>query len=102
MYGEETQFPPFLGYTNATNTITLSPTQDNAGSSAYYFAIVVKESNSSTVMYTYYCSVLVTGFVEPEPLVCDPNSRNETIRAACGDEPSDDSDDNTYETPCDI
>ena len=84
MDAQEDKYPPFLMFENATNTITLKPDSQWVQGRNYYYTIVVKESNSDSVKYSFYCTVKITG--EPVELnttiVCDPNSLNMTER--CG------------------
>ena len=93
MNGAEDKFPPFLMFENATNTITFKPDSQWVQGRTYYYTIVVKESNSDSVLYPYYGVVTITGqqVSVNTTMVCDPNSHNETLR--CND---------TYETSCDV
>ena len=48
-------------FENATNTITFKPDSQWAAGRTYYFIIVLKESNSESVKYSYWCTVKITG-----------------------------------------
>jgi len=58
-------YPPFLNYNNYSRVLTFRPDSVWYADQKYQFAIVVKEKNSDTVKYDYYCSVKILG-VEPE------------------------------------
>jgi hypothetical protein len=60
-------YPPFLYYDNDTTTLSFSPHSEWYQGITYYFIIVVKETNSDTVMYPYYCTVKMSGVkLDPE------------------------------------
>ena len=61
MDAQEEKYPPFLLYENSTRTITLKPASKWVAGRTYYFTIVVKESNSDSVSYSFYCTVRITG-----------------------------------------
>jgi len=56
-------YPPFLSYHNYSSTLTFRPDSVWYQGQTYYFSIVVKEKNSDTVLYPYYCTVKITGKV---------------------------------------
>jgi hypothetical protein len=60
-------FPPFMYYDNDTQTISFTPHSIWYQGHTYYFVIVVKEQNSDSVLYPYYCTVQMLGTqVDPE------------------------------------
>jgi hypothetical protein len=61
MDAQEEKYPPFLMFENATNTITLKPDSQWVQGRTYYYTIIVKESNSDSVKYSFYCTVKITG-----------------------------------------
>ena len=61
MAQQEDQYPEFLLFNNATNTITFRPDRPIYAGQTYYFTIVVKETNSDSVAYSYYCTVRIDG-----------------------------------------
>ena len=61
MDAQEDKYPPFLGFENDTNTIILRPNSTFVEGRTFYFTIVVKEKNSDTVLYPYYCTVKING-----------------------------------------
>ena len=61
MDAQEEKYPPFLMFENNTNTITLKPDSQWVQGRTYYFTIIVKERNSDSVKYSFYCTVKVTG-----------------------------------------
>jgi len=61
MEAQEEKFPPFLHFDNKTNVIYMNPNSKYYAGRVYYFTIVVKESNSDSVKYPYYCTVKMTG-----------------------------------------
>jgi hypothetical protein len=48
-------------FENATNTITLKPDSIWVQGRTYYYTIIVKETNSLSVKYSFYCTVKITG-----------------------------------------
>jgi len=54
-------YPPFLHFENYTNTLVFRPDSDWYQGHNYYFMIVVKEKNSDSVLYPYYCTVKMSG-----------------------------------------
>jgi hypothetical protein len=61
MDAQEEKYPPFLMYENATNTIVLRPNSTQVQGRTYYFEIIVKEKNSDSILYPYYCTVKING-----------------------------------------
>lgn len=61
MEGQESHYPPFMNFENATNTISFRPNDFWTSGQTYFFAIVIKEENSASVLYTYYCTVKING-----------------------------------------
>lgn len=61
MDAQEDKYPPFLMFENATNTLIFKPASKWVSGRQYYFTIVVKETNSDSVQYSFYCTVRVTG-----------------------------------------
>jgi len=55
------EYPPFLYYNNDTRTLTFTPHSQWYQGITYYFIIMVKEVNSDTVFYPYYCTVKMLG-----------------------------------------
>lgn len=70
MDAQEEKYPPFLMFENQTNTITLKPDSEWVQGRTYYYTIIVKESNSDSVKYSFYCTVKITG---------EPVEKNDTI-----------------------
>lgn len=61
------EYPPFLAYENDTQTLIFTPHSIWYQGKTYYFRIVVKEKNSETVSYPYYCTVKISGVkIDPE------------------------------------
>lgn len=61
------EYPPFLAYENDTSTLIFTPHSIWYQGKTYYFRIVVKEKNSNTVSYPYYCTVKISGVkIDPE------------------------------------
>jgi hypothetical protein len=61
MDAQEEKYPPFLMFENSTNTITLKPDSQWVQGRTYYYTIIVKEQNSDSVKYSFYCTVKITG-----------------------------------------
>ena len=61
MDAQEDKYPPFLMYENATQTVILRPNSTQVQGRTYYFSIVVKEKNSDTIKYPYFCTIKVDG-----------------------------------------
>jgi hypothetical protein len=61
------EFPPFLYYDNETTTLIFTPDSIWYQGITYYFLIRVKEKNSETVQFPYYCTVKISGVaIDPE------------------------------------
>ena len=59
--------PPFLMFDDVAMTLTFRPDSIWYQGQTYYFMIVIKEKNSDTIMYPYYCTVKVAGVrIDPE------------------------------------
>jgi len=64
---KDQEYPPFLAYQNATRELVFTPHSIWYQGKTYYFRIVVKEKNSDTQQYPYYCTVKISGnIVDPE------------------------------------
>jgi len=64
---KDQEYPPFLSYQNATQELVFTPHSIWYQGKTYYFRIVVKEKNSDTQQYPYYCTVKISGnIVDPE------------------------------------
>jgi len=61
MEAQQDAYPPFLLFENATNTITFRPIDMYTSGQTYFFAIVIKEENSDSVIYSYYCTIKMLG-----------------------------------------
>lgn len=61
MEAQEDRYPPFLMYENSTNTIIFRPISEYESGQTFYFIIVVKEQNSDTVKFVYYCTLNMKG-----------------------------------------
>jgi hypothetical protein len=61
MDGQESKYPPFLAFVNSTNTLSFRPVDKWSEGHTYFFQIVIKESNSDSVLYKYYCTVKILG-----------------------------------------
>ena len=59
-------YPQFLSFNNETRQLTFRAESDVG--QTFYFSIVLKETNSDTVLYPYYCTVEVNE-ADPERLV---------------------------------
>ena len=59
-----------MNFENATNTLSFRPIDFWTSGKTYFFQIVIKEANSDSVQYVYYCQVKINGTVF---------ERNETI-----------------------
>jgi len=55
------EYPPFLSFDNQTNTLNFEPNSVWFQGRDFYFVILVKEKNSDTVLYPYYCTVNMQG-----------------------------------------
>jgi len=67
MDAQEDKYPPFLMFENSTNTLIFKPNSKWVRGKQYYFTIVVKEKNSDSVKYSFYCTVRITGEVVEVP-----------------------------------
>jgi hypothetical protein len=61
MQDQANNYPPFLMYENATNTIILMPNSTQVQGRTYYFSIVVKNQHSDVIQYPYMCTIKVNG-----------------------------------------
>ena len=58
---ENQPYPPFLTFNNITSELKFNPDSELYQGYTYYFTIVVKEKNSDSVLYPYYCVVYISG-----------------------------------------
>lgn len=58
---DDQEYPPFLDYEPTTMSLVFTPHSIWYQGKTYYFKIIVKEKNSDTQQYPYYCTVKVTG-----------------------------------------
>jgi hypothetical protein len=79
MEAQEDKYPPFLMYENSTQTITLMPNSTQVMGRTYYFAIVVKEQNSDSVQYPYFCTIKIGGEIQEKDLTINYTDFNYTI-----------------------
>jgi len=79
MEAQEDKFPPFLNFQNDTNTITMRPDAKEYSGRTYYFTIIVKEKNSDSVKYPYYCTVKMNGEIYEEDTSVNYTDINYTI-----------------------
>jgi hypothetical protein len=64
---KDQEYPPFLAYENATRTLVFTPHSIWYQGKTYYFRIIVKEQDSETQSYPYYCTVKISGnIIDPE------------------------------------
>lgn len=62
MEAQEDKYPEFLVFANDSNTIIIDPGNDTSYQGfTYYFTIIVKEENSESVKYPYYCTIKIEG-----------------------------------------
>ena len=61
MDGQEDKFPDFISFDNSTSTIRFAPNSIAQTGRTFYFTLVVKETNSDSVKYSYYCTVRING-----------------------------------------
>lgn len=61
MEAQEDKYPPFLTFANDSNTLIIFPNDTKYQGFTYYFTIIVKEKNSESVLYPYYCTIKVEG-----------------------------------------
>lgn len=58
---ENQDFPPFVKYVNATQTIMMNPNSVLYNGRTYYFSVVLKEKNSDYMVNTYYMTIQLSG-----------------------------------------
>jgi len=56
---QEDKYPEFLKFSNATNKLKFEPNSKKYAGKTFYFTIVVKETNSDSVSYSFYATVRV-------------------------------------------
>ena len=67
---ENQEFPKFVTYDNATQTINMRPNSTEFQGRTYYFSVVLKEKRSDYMMNIYYMTVKMSGDpVEPEEYI---------------------------------
>lgn len=68
MEAQEDKYPEgWLTFMSSTNTITMRPRDIYLAGHTFYFTIIVKEKNSESVMYPYYCTIKMNGEItEPD------------------------------------
>ena len=79
MNAQSDKFPPFLMYENATQTVILRPNSTQVQGRIYYFEITVKEKNSDTVSYPYFCTVKINGEIVEVDYTIRYNDINYTL-----------------------
>lgn len=72
MEAQEDQYPKFLKFDNSTRTLIFHPKDKFDQGKIFYFTVILKEKNSDTIFYPYYCTVKILGNplkyrTEPEP-----------------------------------
>ena len=66
---ENQDFPQFINYTNATQTINMNPNNLLFQGRTYYFSVVLKEKNSDFMMNIYYMTIKINGDpIDPDDL----------------------------------
>lgn len=70
---ENQDFPPFVNFTNGTNTITLLPNNVLYQGRTYYFSVVLKETHSDFMMNIYYMTIKILGDPVDPSLFVAPN-----------------------------
>lgn len=66
---ENQDFPTFVNFTNATNTINMNPNNLLFQGRTYYFSVVLKENNSDFMMNIYYMTIKINGDpIDPDDL----------------------------------
>lgn len=55
MTGQEKKYPPFMNFEEATNTLSFRPVDFWTSGKTYFFQIVIKEKNSDSIQFVYYC-----------------------------------------------
>ena len=58
---ENQDFPAFVTFDNATNTIKMSPNTTAYQGRTYYFSVVLKEINSDYMLNIYYMTIKING-----------------------------------------
>jgi len=58
---ENQDFPPFVNFTNATNSITFLPNNRQYQGRTYYFSVVLKQVNSDFMVNIFYMTVKMGG-----------------------------------------
>ena len=61
MEGQEDQYPDFLRYDNNTRNLIFTPVNTFDQGKIFYFTTIVKERDSDTILYPYYCTVKLSG-----------------------------------------
>jgi len=61
MEAQEDQFPTFLRYDNNTRKLIFKPEDTFLQGRIFYFTTVVKEKDSDSILYPYYCTVKIEG-----------------------------------------
>lgn len=79
MEAQEDRYPPFLMYENSTNTIIFRPISEYEAGQTFYFTIVVKETNSDTVKFVYYCTLNMKGEIKVRDTTINYTYINYTI-----------------------
>ena len=74
MEQQRDKFPEFLLFNNNTNTITLKPDSKEYAGETFYFTIVVKETNSDSVKYSFYATVRVPELKDAEGNIIEKES----------------------------
>jgi hypothetical protein len=57
------EYPPFVTFNNATNTINFNPNSPTYSGLTYYFEVVLKEVNSDIMMNIAYMTINMNGAV---------------------------------------
>ena len=55
MEAQEDQYPPFLTFDNKTRSLIFRPREMHEQGRIFYFTTIVKERNSDTILFPYYC-----------------------------------------------
>jgi len=66
-------------YENDTNTLIFRPIDEYLAGHTYYFTIVVRETNSDTVSYPYYCTIKMNGEIREPDYTINYTDINYTI-----------------------
>jgi len=69
-----------LLYENHTRTLIFKPADEYSSGRTYYFTIVVRETNSDSVYYPYYCTIKMTGEIISPVVYIDYTNVNYTIQ----------------------